>query len=98
MSSEPILVDLQEWSQRTATDKGSPLARIFLEGADARILAQKLTSSGMLDIREMREGLSISSTSYVGRIALGNHLITVHPIITDLSIVLFLCITYVWRE
>src|SRR5258708_1301515 len=98
MSSEPILVDLQEWSQRTATDKGSPLARIFLEGADARILAQKLTSSGMLDIRELREGLSISSTSYVGRIALGNLLITVQPKITGMSLVRLLRYAYGLRD
>src|SRR5260221_5000503 len=98
MSSEPILVDLQEWSQRTATDKGSPLARIFLEDADARILAQKLTSSGMLDIRELREGLSILSTSYVGRIALGNLLITVQPKITGMSLVRLLRYAYGLRD
>src|SRR5260221_761818 len=98
MSSEPILVDLQEWSQRTATDKGSPRARIFLEDADARILAQKLTSSGMLDIRELREGLSILSTSYVGRIALGNLLITVQPKITGMSLVRLLRYAYGLRD
>ena len=87
MSGEQILVDLQEWSQRTATDKGSPLAGIFLEDADARILARELTSTGMLDIRELREGLSITSTSYAGRITLGNLLITVQPKISGMSLV-----------
>jgi hypothetical protein len=87
MTGEPIPIDLQEWSQRTATDKGSPLARIFLEDADARMLAQKLTTSGMLDIRELREGLSITSTSYAGRITLGNLLITIQPKISGMSLV-----------
>ena len=98
MSSEPILVDLQEWSQRTATDKGSPLARVFLEDTNAKMLAQKLTSSGMLDISELREGLSLSSTSYVGRIALGNLLITVQPKITGMSLVRLLRYAYGLRD
>src|SRR5260370_3824091 len=98
MSSEPILVDLQEWSQRTATDKGSPLARVFLEDTNAKMLAQKLTSSGMLDISELREGVSLSSTFYVGRIALGNLLITVQPKITGMSLVRLLRYAYGLRD
>ena len=98
MSGDQILVDLQEWSQRTATDKGSPLAGIFLEDADARILARELTSSGMLDIRELREGLSITSTSYVGRITLGNLLITIQPKISGMSLVRLLRYAYGLRD
>ena len=98
MSGEQIFVDLQEWSQRSATDKGSPLVGIFLEDADARILARELTSSGMLDIMELREGLSISSTSYVGRIMLGNLLITVQPKISRMSLVRLLRYAYGLRD
>jgi 5-methylcytosine-specific restriction enzyme subunit McrC len=98
MTGELIPVDLQEWSQRTATDKGSPLARIFLEDADARMLAQKLTTSGMLDIRELREGLSITSTSYAGRITLGNLLITIQPKISGMSLVRLLRYAYGLRD
>jgi 5-methylcytosine-specific restriction enzyme subunit McrC len=98
MTGEPIPIDLQEWSQRTATDKGSPLAGVFLEDADVRILAQKLTSSRMLDIRELREGLSITSTSYVGRITLGNLLITVQPKISGMSLVPLLRYAYGLRD
>ena len=98
MTDEPILVDLQEWSQKATSEKGSPLAGIFLEDADARILAQKLTSSGMLDIMELREGLSITSTSYVGRIVLGNLLITVQPKISGMSLVRLLRYAYGLRD
>ena len=98
MTGEPIPIDLQEWSQRTATEKGSPLAKVFLEDADARILAQKLTSSGMLNIMELREGLSISSTSYAGRITLGNLLITVQPKISGMSLVRLLRYAYGLRD
>jgi 5-methylcytosine-specific restriction enzyme subunit McrC len=98
MTGELIPVDLQEWSQRTATDKGSPLAGVFLEDADARILAQKLTSSGMLDIMELREGLSITSTSYAGRITLGNLLITVQSKISGMSLVRLLRYAYGLRD
>ncbi len=93
-----ISIDLQEWSQRTATDHESPLAEIFLENADVRALAQQLTAAGMLEIKELREGLSVASTSYVGRIALGDLVITVQPKISDMPLVRLLHYAYGLRN
>src|SRR5258707_13732686 len=81
-----ISIVVQEWSQRTASDNASPLAGVFLEDEEARTLAQQLTASGMLEIKELRDGLSLASTSYVGRIALGTLLITVQPKISGMSL------------
>ncbi len=53
---------------------------------------------GMLEIRELREGLSISSTSYVGRIALGDLVITVQPKISGMSLVRLLHYAYGLRD
>jgi 5-methylcytosine-specific restriction enzyme subunit McrC len=93
-----IFVDLQEWSQRNATELASPLSRIYLEGAEARALAQQLTSAGILEIRELREGLSIASNSYVGRIALGNLVITIQPKISGMPLVRLLHYAYGLRD
>jgi 5-methylcytosine-specific restriction enzyme subunit McrC len=93
-----ISIDLHEWSQRTTTEYASPLAGISLEDAEARTLAQQLTAAGMLEIRELREGLSISSTSYVGRIALGDLVITVQPKISGMPLVRLLHYAYGLRD
>jgi 5-methylcytosine-specific restriction enzyme subunit McrC len=93
-----ISINLQEWSQRSATDRASSLAGIFLKDVESRTLAQQLTDTKMLEIREMREGLSIASTSYVGRIALGELVITVQPKISGMSLVHLLHYAYGLRD
>lgn len=93
-----ISIDLHEWSQRTATEHASPLAGIFLEDAEARTLAQQLTAAGMLEIRELREGLFMASTSYVGRIALGDLVITVQPKISGMPLLRLLHYAYGLRD
>lgn len=98
MISSPIPIHLQEWSRAIPSESKPPLKGIFLEDVEARGLAQKLTAAGMLDIRELRDGLSIASTSYVGRIALGNLLITVQPKISGMSLVHLLHYAYGLRD
>ncbi len=98
MSTLPIPIDLQEWSRRAATENGSPLAGLFLEEDGVQGIAQQLTARGMLEIRELREGLSITSTSYVGRIALGNIQITIHPKISGAPLVRLLHYAYGLRD
>ena len=93
-----ISIVLQEWSQRTASDNASPLAGVSLEDEEARTLAHQLTAAGMLEIKELHDGLSIASTSYVGRIALGNLLITVQPKISGMSLLRLLHYAYGLRD
>jgi 5-methylcytosine-specific restriction enzyme subunit McrC len=47
--------------------------------ASVRSLARRLTESGMLEIMELRTGLYVRSTSFVGRVRLGGVEITVIP-------------------
>ncbi len=83
MSVSPISIHIKEWTRIAATEPKSPLAGLFLEDrVQAKSAAKALSKSGMLTILELREGLSIESTSYVGRITLGNIQITIHPKIT----------------
>lgn len=98
MTGFPISIDLPEWSRVAATDSRSPLAGVFLEDAGVRDVAQKLTAAEMLDITELREGLSIASTSYVGRIALGNIQVTVRPKISGTPLVHLLHYAYGLRD
>ncbi len=98
MTGFPISIDLQEWSRISAADPKSVLADVFLEGASVKEVAQKLTVGGMLDIRELREGLSITSTSFVGRITLGNIQVTICPKIRDAPLVRLLHYAYGLRD
>jgi 5-methylcytosine-specific restriction enzyme subunit McrC len=100
MSVSPVLIPpLEEWSRRTPTDPGSPLAGLFLEKSDeVQRLVKELSESAMLTILELREGLSIESTSYVGRITLGNIQITVHPKISGAPLVRLLRYAYGLRD
>lgn len=93
-----ISIGLHEWSQRAAAERASPLAGLSLEGADARGLAQQLTEAGMLEVKELREGLSIASTSYVGRVTLAGLVITVQPKIRDMPLVRLLHYAYGLRD
>lgn len=72
-----IALDLEEWEHRSPSDANSPLAGIFLSNQGERELAALL--SGMLDIVELREGLSLQASSYVGRITLGEVQVTIRP-------------------
>jgi 5-methylcytosine-specific restriction enzyme subunit McrC len=98
MTRSPISIDLAEWSSVAATDSRSPLAGVFLEGTDVQNIAQQLTAARMLVIRELREGLSMASTFYVGRIALGNIQITIHPKISGTPLVHLLQYAYGLRD
>jgi len=69
-----------------------------MEDAGVRDVAQTLIAARMLDIRELREGLSIASTFYVGRIALGNIQITVRPKISGAPLLHLLHYAYGLRD
>jgi len=57
-----------------------------------------LSAAGILEITELREGLSIASTSYVGRITLGDLQITIHPKIRGAPLVNLLRYAYGLRD
>ncbi len=72
-------VCLTEW-QSLYPEPGSELANVFLDDvAEVRTLGKRITRSGMLEITELKEGLFLRSSSYVGRIKLGNLRITITP-------------------
>ena len=100
LMSRPITsIDIKEWTRKEPTETGSSLTGLFLEESGAvKQVAKKLSESGMLTILELREGLSIETTSYVGRITLGNIQITVHPKISGIPLVRLLRYAYNLRD
>ena len=74
-----IAVRLAEW-QTVSPDPGSPTEGVNLgDDPSVRDLARRLSETGMLEVLELRTGLSVRSTSFVGRVRLGEIEITVVP-------------------
>jgi 5-methylcytosine-specific restriction enzyme subunit McrC len=72
-------IDMTEWETREPS-KGSPLAgSVLAEYPAAQRLAESLTREGKIEILELARGLELRASSYVGRFALGDLLITIKP-------------------
>src|SRR6266568_870419 len=99
MSTPRISIQLKEWQRVAPGEPGTQLSGLFLEDdAEIKNVVRTLSTSGILGISELREGLSIESTSYVGRITLGNIQITVHPKISGTPLVRLLRYAYGLRD
>ena len=74
-----VSVRLAEW-QTISPVPGSPTEGVNLGNAPSvRDLARRLSESRMLEVQELRSGLSVRSTSFVGRVRLGDVEITIVP-------------------
>lgn len=74
-----LSVRLAEW-QTVSPAPGSPTQGVGLgDNPAVRDLARRLSDSRMLEVQELRTGLAVASTSFVGRIRLGGVEITVVP-------------------
>ena len=93
-----IAIDLQEW-QPASPMTHTQLAGLELPRDDAtQRLVQALSDSERLKILELRRGVSLQASSYVGRIALGDLQITIRPKITMLPLLHLLQYTYGLRQ
>ena len=95
----PHFIHLKEWQRVAPGEPGTLLSGLFLEDdAGIKNVVRTLSMSGILGISELREGLSIETSSYVGRITLGNIQITVHPKITGIPLLRLLRYAYGLRN
>jgi len=93
-----IAIDLQEW-QPASPMTHTQLAGLELPRDDAtQRLVQALSDSERLKVLELRRGVSLQASSYVGRIALGDLQITIRPKITMLPLLHLLQYTYGLRQ
>jgi 5-methylcytosine-specific restriction enzyme subunit McrC len=74
-----IVLALQEWEQRTPVDTRVLSGQSFDAAPAARKLAEELAQRNMLQVTELRSGIMVEATSYVGRVTLGDLHITVQP-------------------
>ena len=82
---DQIAIDLLEWEQ-SEPEPGGPLEGVFLdEDSSIRHHADALTRMGMLEVAELRGGLRLRATSFVGRVTLGRIQITIRPKIGENS-------------
>ena len=87
----------QEW--RTYTPESVPtLAGRDLGDATARRLAAELAVAGRLKVLELRDGLQVETTSYVGTVRLGNLQLTIQPKLQGLPLVNLLRYAYGLRD
>src|SRR5258708_26474591 len=93
-----IAIDLQEW-QPASPMTHTQLAGLELPRDDAtQRLVQALSDSERLKVLELRRGVSLEASSYVGRIALGDLQITIRPKITMLPLLHLLQYAYGMRQ
>ncbi len=99
MSILPHCVTLREWEYCTPESPGAMLAGVFLnDDTETKRIVQALTQSKTLEIAELRNGLSIRASSFVGRITLGDVQITVQPKITGAPFIRLLRYAYDLRD
>jgi 5-methylcytosine-specific restriction enzyme subunit McrC len=78
MNNNPINITLSEW-ESISPEPETLLANVSLSTDAARQEARYLSESGMLEVVELRGGILVKASSYVGRVNLGNLQITVRP-------------------
>lgn len=90
-------ITCQEWG--TYTPAGAPsLAGRDLGDAAARRLAADLAAAGRLKVLELRAGLQVETTSYVGTVRLGSLQLTIQPKLDGLPLVNLLRYAYGLRD
>jgi 5-methylcytosine-specific restriction enzyme subunit McrC len=93
-----IPIDLREW-QNASSSTHKQLANALLPEDNAtQTLIDTLSLSGKLTITQLRRGITLETASHVGRIAVGNLDITIHPKIQMLHLLHLLQYTYGLRQ
>lgn len=93
-----ININLCEWERRDPESERG-LRDVFLpdDGIVSKTV-KVLGEVGMLGITELRNGLYVEATSYVGRVRIGNILVTVRPKITGMPLLHLLRYAYGLRN
>lgn len=80
-----ISIFLHEWQHQTIVDEKGAAIPIILSQSDS-ILSDKLSSGGFLHVQDLKSGLNIQTTSYVGRLQLGPLQLHIRPKIEHLPL------------
>ncbi len=92
----PVHVRLREW--QVCGPDTPPLRGMDLGTTATRDLARRLTEQSVLDVEELREGLRIGARAHVGRVQLGDLVVTVEPKIGTSELLALLRYAYRLRD
>ncbi len=92
-----ITLYLQEW-KKYSPGYYRELKDIYFNRVDTHSLISTLAQSGILQINELRQGLSIETSSYVGKIQLENVQIVIEPKIEEFELLHLLRYAYNLRN
>jgi 5-methylcytosine-specific restriction enzyme subunit McrC len=93
-----LVLQLKEWECILPTP-GSITNGVFLsQDAATSQVVDALRADDALDIQELRAGVSVRATSFVGRVRLGNILIVIEPKIRGVPLMRLLRYTYGLRD
>jgi 5-methylcytosine-specific restriction enzyme subunit McrC len=96
--SPRVSITLKEWENYQPVP-GSPLQNIYLlDDKEVHDAAHYLAERGMLRLTEVRDGLAVEASSFVGRVRLGNLTVTIQPKITGTPLMRLLCYAYGLRD
>lgn len=98
VSPAAISITLSEW-ETLGPDECSELSGRFLDTATGtRRVVERLSTSNMLGLTELRHGLQINAYSHVGRIRIGDLNVTVLPKIKGTSLLSLMRYAYGFRK
>ncbi len=92
-----LKIDIREWEQLLPV-KGSPLFQRYIEDEDSRYAIKVLNEKGIVNILELKDGLQITSNSYVGKIKIGDIELNIHPKIEGMPLYKLLKYAYGLRD
>ena len=98
MSEDKIDVSLYEWDKLYPDDQNELKGFVFEKDIIVQRAILDLSKKGILEVRELRDGLYVESFSYVGRISLGDLRITIRPKIKDAPFLQLLRYAYGLRD
>jgi 5-methylcytosine-specific restriction enzyme subunit McrC len=93
-----ISIRLREWQTLSPANEQSLEGCTLGPDDRARDFASRLAKSGRIEVLELARGLEVRSTSWVGRIALGDATITVEPKLTGAPLLGLLRYAYGLRD
>jgi len=92
-----LQINLSEW-QTVGPEQDTRLFKRSLQDGASRQLAEQLTKSKRVDIAELAQGLRIAATSYVGRVQIGDVVLTIRPKLLGMPLLRLLRYAYGLRQ
>lgn len=96
MTMQPVI--LTEWETRGPKDDSSLVGSVLAGNLGAQQLAESLTRDGRIEILELARGLELRASSFVGRFALGDLMVTIRPKISGMPLMNLLRYAYRLRH